>query len=410
MIRLASHSVLALLLATSVSLAEDVKPGAFKAELGTPGGPIRFDLHLARKADKWSASVVNALETIAIPQVDVSGDEITLAFPHYDSAIKGKMTDGQIVGRYRKRRGPEKWGEMDFRAVPVTNAKPAKQMEFKKIAGRWSVKFSKSEDRSIGVFSIRPRDKQPWGTFLTTTGDYRYLTRQNADAENQIELSVFDGAHAFLFRMELDFEGNLAGEFWSGNSWHERFIGERDPKAELPDAFRLTTVLKGANLNELKYPDLQGNLTSLGDKKFAGKARIIQVFGSWCPNCHDAALYLSKLQKKYGDKGLSIVGLAFEHTGEFERDVEMVRRYMKRHKTTYPVLLAGLSDKGKATQQFPLIDRVRSYPTTIFIRADGTVRAVYTGFSGPATGTAYAKLGKRFEAIINELLETSADD
>ncbi len=401
MVRLASYCAL-VLLSASFSLAEDLKPGLFKAELHTPGGPIRFDMELKHEDGAWSGLVRNPLETIVIPRVDVSDRDITLAFPHYDSAIKGKITAGRIVGRYRRRRGPDKWAEMDFRAVPVTDSKPADQMDFQPIVGRWSVKFSKSDDPALGVFSIRHRDQEPWGTFLTTTGDYRFLTRQTSD-KTHIELSVFDGAHAFLFRMKPAGDG-MVGDFWSSNSWHETFTGKRDPKAELPDAFRLTTVLKGQNLNELKYPDLEGNLTSLGDKKFAGKARIIQVFGSWCPNCHDAALYLSKLQKKYGDKGLSIVGLAFEHTGEFDRDVEMVRRYIKRHRTTYPVLLAGLSDKAKATKQFPLLDRVRSYPTTIFVRPDGSVHAVYTGFSGPATGEAYSKLRERFEQVITELL------
>ena len=99
------------------------------------------------------------------------------------------------------------------------------------------------------------------------------------------------------------------------------------------------------------------------------------------------------------------MGLAFEHTGEFDRDVEMVKRYIKRHNTQYPVLLAGLSDKSTATKQFPLIDKVRSYPTTIFVRADGTVRAVYTGFSGPATGEAYKKLRARYEELVEELLK-----
>lgn len=383
----------------------EIVPGTYEATLGTPGGPIRFGLRLDREANGWSATVLNPLEPIPIPSVAVTMTEATFAFPHYDSVIKAKLVGQRLVGNYRKRRGKDRYGEMTFQAQLAKPNRGKQSEAFRPFIGRWSVRFSKSEAPAIGVFSVRKSSQEPWGTFLTTTGDYRFLTVQPSRDPNAVELSVFDGGHAFLFRMKMQKAGTLSGEFWSGNSWHETFAAKRDPKAELPDAFRLTTVLKGVNLNDIKYPDLEGRITSLGDPGFAGKARIIQVFGSWCPNCHDAALYLSELHKKYGPRGLSIVGLAFEHTGEFKRDVEMVRRYIKRHKTKYPVLLAGLSDKATATKQFPLIDRVRSYPTTIFLRQDGTVRAVYTGFNGPATGTAHARLRARYEAIIEELLK-----
>jgi thiol-disulfide isomerase/thioredoxin len=383
--------------------AADIKPGQYDAQLQTPGGPIRFPLLLSSSDGKWSAAISDPLERIEIPMVRVDGDNITLSFPHYDSTIKARLDGDQLVGQYRKRRGKERYGEMKFVARPMSSV-PSQDAAFKPYVGKWSVKFSESDDPALGVFSIRKTDNAPWGTFLTTTGDYRFLTIQPPAKPDSVELSVFDGAHAFLFRMQRQEDGTLAGDFWSGNSWHETFAGKLDPKAELPDAFRLSTVLKDVNLNDIKYPDLDGKLTSLGDPKFAGKARLIQVFGSWCPNCHDAALYLSELQNKYGPRGLSIVGLAFEHTGEFDRDVEMVKRYIKRHNTQYPVLLAGLSDKSTATRQFPLIDKVRSYPTTIFVRADGSVRAVYTGFSGPATGEAYKKLRARYEELVKELL------
>ena len=392
-------------LCSSASAAE-VEPGSYAAELQTPGGAIRFSLVLEKDADVWSAKIVDPLEPLDIPVVLVEDNHVKLAFPHYDSSIKAKFEDGRLSGTYKRRRGKEQFAEMAF-AARRGEVKKWEAADFGDFAGRWAVNFSKSDDPAIGLFATRKSDQQNWGTFLTTTGDYRFLTQQPCDKPDHVELSVFDGAHAFLFRMKKDGEDAVVGDFWSSDSWHEPFAAKRDSSARLPDAFRLTTVLKGVNLNDIRYPDLDGKLTSLGDDRFAGKAKIIQVFGSWCPNCHDAALYMSELQKKYGDQGLSIVGLAFEHTGDFERDVEMVRRYMKRHGTQYPVLLAGLSDKSKATKQFPLIDRVRSYPTTIFVRSDGSVRAVYTGFNGPATGEANKKLRARFEGLIEELLKSS---
>lgn len=377
-----------------------IKPGVWNASLKTPGGPLTFDLRLDQTGQQWKATVLNPLESVHVPEVSVTGLNIRLAFPHYDSVITAKLEDQALVGQWVKIRGGGQKSEMEFTA---TLGKPVKvaAKNFERFTGRWSVLFSKSDDAAIGDFQVN-KSGVPWGTFLTTTGDYRFLAVQNLTAD-EARLSCFDGAHAFLFRMSLDDQKQLEGDFWSGTTWHESWTGVRNSAAKLPDAFQQTSVLEDVDLAELKFPDMKGRSTSLLDDQIAGQCRMVQIFGSWCPNCHDAALYLKELQAKYGKK-ISIVGLAFEHTGDFDRDVQQVKRYIKRHQTPYPVLLAGTSDKSDATNQLQLVDRIRSYPTTIFLNSTGDVKAVYTGFSGPATGEDYQQLRRRFEQTIERIL------
>lgn len=377
-----------------------VKPGLWNASLMTPGGPLNFDLQLEQDEQQWKATVMNPLEPVVVPEVSVDGRNIKLAFPHYDSVITAQLEGHRLVGRWEKIRGSGQAAEMEFIATPGEQVK-VPSADFEQYRGRWSVEFSKSDDAAIGEFQVTDAGV-PWGTFLTTTGDYRFLAVQSLTSD-EAQLSCFDGAHAFLFRMTLNGRKQLAGDFWSGASWHESWTGNRDPSANLPDAFQQTQVLKGIDLASLKFPDLNGEPTSLLSEQFAGKCRMIQIFGSWCPNCHDAALYLKELKDRYGQQ-ISIVGLAFEHTGDFERDVQQVQRYIKRHQTPYPVLLAGTSDKADATKQLRLVDQVKSYPTTIFLNAAGEVQAVYTGFSGPATGEAYQQLRRKFERTIEGIL------
>ena len=112
------------------------------------------------------------------------------------------------------------------------------------------------------------------------------------------------------------------------------------------------------------------------------------------------------MESKYGKRGLSILGLAFELTGDHSRDAKQVKKYLDRHQATYPVLIAGLADKSKASDSFPVLDRVRSYPTTIFLDQFGTVRGIHTGFTGPATGDEYQKLKTRFETLIEKILDS----
>jgi peroxiredoxin len=148
----------------------------------------------------------------------------------------------------------------------------------------------------------------------------------------------------------------------------------------------------------------QRERVSLADPRFAGKARIVQLFGTWCPNCNDEALYLRDLDRRFKTHGLSIVGLAFELTGDEERDLGQLARFAARNAVQYPLLLAGKADKAEASKAFPLLDSVRAFPTTLFLRADGSVRAVHQGFSGPATGIEHQKLRQDFERLIAELL------
>ena len=117
---------------------------------------------------------------------------------------------------------------------------------------------------------------------------------------------------------------------------------------------------------------------------------------------------MKTLREKYGSRGLVILGLAFEISGDFERDAAQIRKYIARYDVDYPILIAGLSDKAKASAAFGAVDRIRSFPTTIFVSGDGRVRAVYSGFDGPATGPANDRLRAEWESIIEELLAQSA--
>jgi thiol-disulfide isomerase/thioredoxin len=375
--------------------------GSWRAGLTSPGGLIEFGLEITEENNRWQAYLINGSERIEIPQVELEGDRLCLRIKHYDSELRfvGLEAGDQLKGTWRKRRGKNEWVTMQFSAIREQDQANESPRDF---LGRWAVQFSSSEDPAVAVFEQQQESNRVKGTFLTTTGDYRYLDGTVSD--DQLSLSCFDGAHAFLFRARLTENEVIEGEFWSSNTWHETWKANRDPAAKLPEAFAQTIVADQTKLSDLMFPDLTGTPRRLDDPKFAGKARIIYVFGSWCPNCHDAAAYFSELQKRYGDQGLSILGLAFELTGEFERDSRQVREYLDRHDATYPVLIAGLADKSKASQALPLLDRVRSYPTTIFVDSRGQIRGVHTGFTGPATGSEYESLKKKFEDLIKKML------
>jgi thiol-disulfide isomerase/thioredoxin len=438
------------------SIARDAPPpvaGEWRAWLVTKGGELPFELELATTADRIHATVTNGPERIAVPSATfaAAGGLLTLEFPHYDSRIEARV-DGsgtRLDGTWRKRRGASEWQELAFHAAagrarrftdellhaPEPGADRAQlAREFTAAVavadGRHAIRFAGSDDPAVGLFSVAA-DGTATGTFLTTTGDYRFLAGQldrgfagddglvgccdDGQPHHFLRLSCFDGAHAFLFSAEVHADGTLEGGFWSGDRWYERFTGRRDPAAALPDGFDLSRAEGAVALADLAFPQVFDPAApsapasfaarNLEDPALRGKVTLVQLFGSWCPNCHDASDELAALEREFGPRGLAILGLAFELTGDAARDAEQVRRYAARHAIRWPLLLAGSADKQAATASLGVLDRVRAYPTTLFVDAKGRIRHVFTGFSGPATGAAHTAQQAEFRRRIAELLE-----
>lgn len=397
--------------------------GVWRAWLDSPGGELPFGLELrpaapGAPASSLQAFLLNPPERIPIARVSFGAGELILHLDPYASTLRARLgAAGQTLdGTWRKQKGADSFVELPFHArfgaarrftAPAAGGAP-RPPGSAPLPPRWRVKFASDPDIAVGLFAEQSPELLT-GTFLTSTGDYRYLAG-NRDGD-RLRLSCFDGAHAFLFEARLlsaDPSRNaavrLAGDFYSGDRWHDTWTGEPDDKAQLVDPFAQSHVNAQAELGALRFPDLKGRSRALNEPAFAGKARILEVFGTWCPNCNDATAYLVELDRKYRARGLAIVGLAFEVTGDLAEDSAQVQRFAAFHHAEFPLLIAGLADKEKASRSLPLLDRVRAYPTTIFLHRDGRVRAVHSGFAGPATGAANAELRRHFEELIEELL------
>jgi thiol-disulfide isomerase/thioredoxin len=430
------HVIASLVLALVQSAGSAPQPElrVYEAWLTTPGGPLRFGLELGTEPGRPTAFLVNGAERIAVPRVELDGEQVLLELPHYDARIRATVlgADGiRLSGTWEKRRGKEEVARVPFDATlasaavdatlaggavdatpasgavePGSDALPQGQRE--PLTGRWEVKFWDGEP---AVAVLEQRGTSLAVTFLTPTGDYRYLAGTvrseeissgcMADHRITFTLSCFDGAHAFLFDARL-VGGRLYGDFHSGNWYHDTWKAERDDSAALDDPFAQTRWNGTTKLADLVFPDLDGVPRNLAD--FAGDATLLVVFGSWCPNCHDEARLLAELDRKYRARGLRILMLAFELTGERERDAAQVRIFQERHGLELPFFLGGTADKAAATEALGLVDRVRAFPTTVFVGADGLPRAIHSGFAGPATGDEHAALVREFEQRIEALL------
>lgn len=395
--------------AACLFLAADIATGAWAARLDSPHGPLPFGLEITRDSELGLfATVINGRERIDVPLERGADGRFTFDFPHYAAKLVATLdeTGRALDGEWTKRAGPSTFRTLPFHAshpAPAPRSPDAAATErVAKISGRWRVKFEKDPDPAVAIFG--PSTTTPGGvegTFLTATGDFWHLAGAYDD---HLLLTCFDGAHAFRFGADLQADGTLAGTFSSGSAHTDTWTAVRDDNAKLPDEFARVRWDESYGWNDLQFPHKDGRLVSLGDARFDGKARILQLTGSWCPNCHDETALLAELHGEYAAKGLEITALCFELTGERELDMQAAERLFARHEAEYGWLLAGRFEKQSASEALPALDRVFTFPTTIFVGRDGRVRAVHAGFSGPATGDAYRALRADFRRRIEELI------
>lgn len=399
-----SAMFLAALLAVLAPASDTFPPalaGTWRATLKSPGGELPFELELS--ASGPSARIQNGAESIAVAPVSFENGELVLGFPQYAAQIRARPgADGRTLeGTWTKETRSEKPATLSLRAE--LGAAPRFRKEgasaAASVAGRWSVRFEKSADPAVAVFEAA--GDALTGTFLTTTGDFRYLA--GSFEGDHLRLSCFDGAHAFLFDARLK-DGKLAGDFYSGDASHETWTAARDEKAALPDAWGLARWDDSFPLSLLTFPDVAGNERSLGEWLPSCRGLILVISGSWCPNCHDEMQDLAQLDRKMRANGLAIVGLSFEHSGDFAHAAELVRRSAIRHQAAYPMLVAGRSEARLSAQALPPLSGLRAFPTTIFFHRDGRVRGVHCGYSGPGTGAAHDALVREFEKVAEELV------
>jgi thiol-disulfide isomerase/thioredoxin len=405
--------------AASVEARPDVV-GTWRAVLTTAGGELPFGLVIrTREASgtegALAAVIVNGPERIEPSRVAWEGRELVIGFDVYDSEIRAEVDADVLTGRWihtmpggpetmtfsaRRGEAPRFVGAVDVPVHPVPTS----------IDGDWSAVFTTADGSTFaaqGVLASAGTDGAIEATFLTDTGDFRWLDGRYE--RGRLELSCFDGAHAFLLRADVDEGGTLRGEFWAMGGMHATWRATRMADGDagpLADPSTVVALSPAANDGrfEFAFPDLQGRIVTCDDPRFVGKVVLVDVFGTWCPNCNDQAPLLAEWDRRYGPRGLEIVGLAFEMTGDRERDRTFVRRYAERHGIEFPLLLAGTSDKAQAAAALPTLTRIVAYPTTILVGRDGKVRRIHSGFAGPATGEHHTALVAAMEREIEGLL------
>lgn len=379
-----------------------LQEGVWRAELQlTESEVLPFNFEVTSPE---ALKIVNADEVIMVTDITYQQDTVIFKAPVFEGYIKAVLNKNQLNGEFIK--------ESLNRVVPFT-AQFGIDTRFdttisesnENVSGIWETVFSPDNeaDRYIAKGIFNQEGNRVTGTFRTTTGDYRFL--EGVMEGNTMKLSTFDGAHAFLFTAEVT-DSTMTGTFFSGNHWQEPFTARRNEAYELPDANSLTYLNEGYENLTFSFPDANGQMVSLDDSQFQNKVVVVQIMGTWCPNCLDESRFYSEFYDNNTEKDIEFVALAFEYAKTEEKAFKSIERLKNDVGIQYPILLAqyGTSSKTKAQEKLPMLNHVLSYPTSIFIDKEGKVRKIHTGFNGPATGNKYIEFKTEFSTFIDQLL------
>lgn len=360
---------------------------------------IDVPFHFSIRGDTFT--LLNQAEKLSGTEIQYSADSVFIHLPVFDTELRFKINEKHLNGYFIN-------NTRKFSAyIPCTAEYEVGYRFFDKperasvnFTGRYDVHFQNEDaegEHAVGIFN--QDGNYITGTFLTTTGDYRFL--EGDVAGDQFFLSTFDGSHVFYFYAKMIGDSLINGQFFSSLTWHDEWTGKKNPKAALPDAESFITY-KQEPLH-FSFPDENGNMISIDDDRFKNRPVILQLMGSWCPNCMDesrflAPWYLSKKNK------IEVLALDFERITDTARVNKTIKRLKKQLGINYTMVFAGSADKKEAAKLIPQLNRIFAFPTLIILNKHKQIVVTHSGFSGPATGEEYEKFIRWFEKMVARLL------
>lgn len=370
------------------------RSGYYSLLFSTQNGNIPARLNI-NDTSGWQ--IINSEEIIRLDSVELRGDSFFVKLPLFDSSMKGTWRNDSLFGEWTDH--SRSTYSIPFTGAQTTYSEPTNIAE----ELRYEVVFSPGDtaESSKGIAVLQKKGNEITGTILTETGDYRYL---QGEVENgTIWLSAFDGTHLFYLEGTLKGDSITNGVFLSGKHWKENWIAEKSITNTLRNPYRITTLQ--VNINpQFDALSSAGEPVHFDSTNWKNHVSIIQIMGSWCPNCTDESRFLKELYANHKNDGLQIIPIAFERGEDVKTACMRVQNQFKQIGIPYPFYYGGKSSKEEAQKTLSFLTEVHSFPTTIFIDKNGVVRRVYTGFYGPGTHKEYEKHSYEIVDFVTSLL------
>jgi peroxiredoxin len=379
------------------------------------GEEVAFTLEIKREGDAIIGSLVNGDDRTTSTSGSFDGKTLRLRYDFYDGELIAEIDGDQLRGEFtRQRRRSILKRELRARRGDTSTTSLSSGGNSGRsgadISGEWVMRVGEAPKQSFWRAAFKQEGSLLRGTIIPVSGDWGELT--GVFENNQLTLNRFDGINSRIFKATLTPQGTLEGFVDLGGSEPKRKVvaerltaNNRQIVAALPDPNNYTRMSNPAEPFRFSFPDLEGRVVSSSDERFKNKVVIVTISGSWCPNCHDESPVLQEFYDRYHARGLEVVALSFEYTGNAARDMEQIRIFARRHGIKFPMLYAGVTDE--AEKKLSQLVNFGAYPTTIYIGRDGLVKHIHAGFEGKATGERFTRLKTEMEELIKKLLSAT---
>jgi len=369
-------------------------PGYYQLLFATENGviPARLDI---TKSGEWN--ILNAEELIQLDSIRFTEDSFFVRLPLFDSSLRGTWRNDSLLGVWTDH--SRKDYSIPFTAGINTSAGCDNQIE----EYTYEVIFSPADtaDTDRGVAVLLKHGALVTGTVLTETGDYRYL--QGEWNNNELWLSAFDGTHLFYLSGEVKGDSITHGVFLSGKHWQEPWIAVKSNSNTLRNPYDITTTQQSQNPT-FTVLNSNGSPVVFDSSTWKNRVSIIQIMGSWCPNCTDESRFLKELYSQNKNSDLQIIPVVFERGDDIPAACKRVANQFNQLQLPYSFYYGGKANKDEAQKTLNFLTEVHSFPTTVFIDKKGAIRRVFTGYYGPGTHNEHEKHTAEIRALVAGLL------
>ena len=344
------------------------------------------------------AVVVSGTER-TVARVARSRATVRLEFPSYSAAlVLEPASGGAYTGRYEIASRAWGSGRLPLRATPIPGPTLTAQatltggapLDLGAPRTIWRMQLGENAVKLV-VDQRAPANFE--ATMYFDNGNIVYLGGNGRG--DRVLLTGFDGASAYSLDLMVDAARTRASGMWRAGhqlDWKEAIAGPRSDDFELG----ATIALENADAH-LRHPLLE---------KLDGKPAIVELGASWCSTCKNVAPVLRELYRQHHGAGLEVITLLYELTNDPDANRHAETVFRELHGTTWTV-------RAVPGEQEDLIDvlpegivnvDLGGFPAVIFLRRDGTIAGIHSGFPAPATGEPYRAAVAKFQRLAAELM------
>src|SRR5262245_31946478 len=390
--------LLAISLVPAPALAQASSPaGVWDATVDVGGVLIPFRFEITGSGTAFAGSFLDGDLKMTSTGGRLEGTTLVFPFDAYAATVEATWNGDTLTGKYdRGTRG----APYPFAArKAVATAAPSASVP--SIDGLWTIPTESSKGESAWRFIVKQSGANVSAAILRVDGDTGSVSGSFKDGK--FVLGHFSGARPLLLEITPAADGSL-NIVQNGRT---KMVAVRESEARAKNMPEPTdpsrhTRMKDPNARfTFSFPDINGRTVTESDPKFKNKVVMVNIGGSWCPNCHDEAPFLGELYKKYRAQGLEIVLLSFEEVAQQEK-LTRLKAFIKKYGIEFTVLVPG--EPGQLNEKVPQAENLNAFPTTFILGRDGKVRGVHAGFASPAAGAFHEQTKKEISTEVEHLL------